>query len=68
MALLLAPANGGEPSVLYAGDAMVDPFDLAVSQDGDTLYVADPAVGTEAQGALLVLAASGGEPMLLAAG
>jgi DNA-binding beta-propeller fold protein YncE len=66
--LLLAPAEGGEPSVLYAGDAMVDPFDLAVSHDGQTLYVADPAVGTETQGAVLVLGTNGGEPMRLAEG
>lgn len=66
--VLLAPAGGGEPRVLYAGDNMVDPFDLAVSHDGDTLYVADPAVGTETQGALLVLPASGGEPTLVARG
>jgi hypothetical protein len=66
--VLLAPAGGGAPRVLYSGDGMVDPFDLAVSQDGKTLYVADPAVGTDTQGALLVLPASGGEPTAVARG
>jgi DNA-binding beta-propeller fold protein YncE len=66
--LLLEPAAGGVPTVLYAGDAMVNPFDIDASMDGKTLYVADPAAGEESGGAILQIAATGGAPTELASG
>jgi DNA-binding beta-propeller fold protein YncE len=65
--VLLQPKTGA-PAVLYAGDAMVNPFDIDVSLDEKTLYVADPAAGAESGGALLELAVSGGTPTELASG
>jgi hypothetical protein len=64
----LEPASGGAPSVLYAGDKLVNPFDIDVSLDGTTLYVADVAGGTDGRGAILSFAVSGGEPTELLAG
>jgi hypothetical protein len=58
----LQPAAGGAPIVLYAGDKLVNPFDLDASLDGTTIYVADVAGGAEGRGALLALATTGGEP------
>src|SRR5262249_10089032 len=48
------------PTVLYTGDALVSPFDLDVSMDGKTLYVADPSAGAESQGAILTVPVAGG--------
>jgi hypothetical protein len=64
----LQPAQGGAPSVLYAGDKLVNPFDIDASLDGKTLYVADVAGGAEGRGAILSLAASGGEPTEVVSG
>jgi DNA-binding beta-propeller fold protein YncE len=55
-------AGGAAPTVLYAGDKMVNPFDIDVSPDNRTLYIADPAAGSEGQGAILTLPVAGGEP------
>jgi hypothetical protein len=69
VAVLLQPPGGGMPTVLYAGDAIVNPFDIDVSLDGKTLYVADPAAGRESEGAILELAVGGGTaPTELASG
>ncbi|HMJ55652.1 MAG TPA: hypothetical protein VK540_26435 [Polyangiaceae bacterium] len=64
----LQPAAGGAPTVLYAGDKMVSPFDIDVSLDGKTLYVADVAGGAEGRGAILSLATTGGEPTEVVSG
>jgi DNA-binding beta-propeller fold protein YncE len=66
--VLLQTAGGGAPTVLYSGDAMVNPFDIDASLDGKTLYIADPAAGAESGGAILELPASGGTPSELASG
>jgi DNA-binding beta-propeller fold protein YncE len=69
VAVLLQPPGGGMPTVLYAGDAVVNPFDIDASVDGKTLYVADPAAGAESGGAILELAVGGGiAPTELASG
>jgi DNA-binding beta-propeller fold protein YncE len=68
VAVLLQPPGGGMPAVLYAGDAVVNPFDIDASLDGKTLYVADPAAGMESGGAILELAVAGGTPTELASG
>ncbi len=62
VAVLLQAASGGAPRVLYSGDALANPLDLALSVDGKLLYVADPAAGAEGLGALLALGVDGGEP------
>jgi DNA-binding beta-propeller fold protein YncE len=56
------------PTVLYAGDKIVNPFDIDASFDGKTLYVADVAGGAEGRGAILSLSTGGGEPTELVSG
>ncbi|HMI87697.1 MAG TPA: hypothetical protein VK550_26605 [Polyangiaceae bacterium] len=66
--VFIEPAQGGTPTVLYAGDRMVNPFDIDASLDGKTLYVADVAGGAEGRGAILALSTTGGDPAELASG
>jgi hypothetical protein len=68
VAVFLQPAQGGSPSVLYAGDKMVNPFDIDASMDGKTLYVADVAGGAEGRGAIFTLSPTGGEPTEVVSG
>jgi hypothetical protein len=56
------------PSVLYAGDELVSPIDIEASADGQTLFVADYAGGTQGSGAILRLSRTGGEPSFAADG
>lgn len=71
-AAVLVAEPGGEPSVLYSGPALVNPFDLDLGTDGDTLLVADSvyldANGENAGGAILSLSLAGGEPTAYAVG
>ena len=60
--------QGSTPRVLYAGDKIVNPFDIDASFDGKTLYVADVAGGAEGRGAILSLSTGGGEPTELVSG
>src|SRR5215471_3284052 len=55
-------ADGMPPTLLYAGDKLVNPFDLDASLDGQTLYIADPSAGADGQGAILTMSIAGGEP------
>jgi hypothetical protein len=66
--VFVTPSDGAAPAVVYAGDLLVNPFDLDVSLDGQTLYIADPAGGADGQGAILTLAVSGGDPAEAASG
>ena len=68
VALFLQPAQGGSASVLYAGDKLVNPFDIDASLDGKTLYVADVSGGAEGRGAILTLGTTGGEPTEVVSG
>jgi len=63
----LQPAQGA-PTLLYAGDKMVSPFDIDASIDGKTLYIADFAAGAEGRGAILSLSTTGGEPTEVVSG
>jgi DNA-binding beta-propeller fold protein YncE len=60
--VFFAPADGMAPTLLYAGDKIVNPFDLDASLDGQTLYIADPSGGADGQGAILTMSIAGGEP------
>lgn len=68
VAILKQSPGGAPPSVLYSGDALVNPLDLAVSLDGETVYVADPSGGPDGSGAVSTLSSSGGEPSVVLAG
>lgn len=59
---------GAAPSVLYAGEQLVSPLDIESSADGETLFVADHAGGSEGSGAILSLPAAGGAVSVLAQG
>jgi hypothetical protein len=68
VAVWLQPAGGASAVVLYAGDKIVNPFDIDASLDGKTLYVADLAGGAEGRGAILTLATTAGEPTEVVSG
>jgi len=68
VAILRASGQGATPSVLYSGDLLVNPLDLAISVDEKTLYIADPAAGVDGGGAILALPSAGGEPVELVSG
>jgi hypothetical protein len=68
IAVWLKPAGDAPPRVLYAGDKLVNPFDIDASIDGKTLYVADIAGGVEGNGAIVTLSPNGGEPTELVSG
>jgi hypothetical protein len=58
----LVPPSGGEATLLYAGDKLVNPSDIDASRDGKTLYLVDSSSGEDGRGAILTLPVSGGEP------
>lgn len=60
--------SGAAPSLLYAGEELVSPLDIEASADGETLFVADYAGGSDGTGALLSLPVTGGAATLLAQG
>ncbi|MFZ5892704.1 MAG: hypothetical protein ACOY0T_16715 [Myxococcota bacterium] len=68
IAILRKGGGAQDVQVLYSGDQLVNPLDIAISLDEKTLYLADPAGGAEGSGAILTLAISGGEPSELLAG
>jgi DNA-binding beta-propeller fold protein YncE len=67
-AVFITPPGGGAPRILYSGDALVNPLDIDVSFDSETLYIADPSAGAEGAGAILALSRAGGEPTELSNG
>jgi DNA-binding beta-propeller fold protein YncE len=60
--------KAGAPTLLYAGDKIVNPFDIDASFDGKTLYVADVAGGADGRGAIVSLSTGGGEPTEIVSG
>lgn len=68
VAVLKQTAGAAEPALLYSGDKLVNPLDIAVSVDASTLYIADPAGGPDGSGAVSSMSSNGGEPTLLLAG
>jgi len=55
------PAGGGEVETL--SQTMVSPFGIAVSTDGETIYVADPWAAGPAGNAIYAIPAAGGDPV-----
>jgi DNA-binding beta-propeller fold protein YncE len=65
--VFMAASAGATPSIVFAGDPFVSPFGIAITDDGKTLYVADPgAEGATDTGRIWVLSTSGGSPTALA--
>jgi hypothetical protein len=71
-AIFSVAAAGGASKVVASGPPLASPFGIAISMDGATLYVADPA-GANANdpkmgklGGIYSVAASGGTPKLVA--
>ena len=67
-AVYKAAASGGQASVLFAGSPLVFPSALAVSEDGKTLFVSDPAAEQDSGvlGGIYTIALPGGTPTLMA--
>ena len=61
------PASGGVASTVFAGAPLVNPTGIAMSNDGRTLYVADPLVyaGPRRTGAIFALPVAGGRPLVV---
>lgn len=59
------PGSGGAVSQLYLGAPLVEPRGISTSGDGKTLYVADPAGGTDGKGVIWTMPAAGDTPMPL---
>jgi sugar lactone lactonase YvrE len=60
------PAAGGTITKIFAGDPLASPLGIAVSADGQQLYVADPAASTaNDEGVIFVLPVGGGTPTAL---
>jgi DNA-binding beta-propeller fold protein YncE len=66
--VFVTAADGMTPTLVYSGDALVNPLDIDASLDGKLLYIADPAAGPDGQGAILTLATAGGDPSIAASG
>ena len=67
-AVFTANADGTGLTKLASGAPFVSPFGITISDDGKTLYVADPGAetDTEEHGAVFSLAVAGGTPSALA--
>jgi DNA-binding beta-propeller fold protein YncE len=60
-------AIGGAPAALHEGDPFVSPFGIAISTDGQQLFVSDPGADSGNDlGQLFVLPTAGGAPTALA--
>jgi len=63
-------AAGGPVTTLVSGDPLVAPFGISISDDGQTLFVADASADATADGedsgGIYTLAVAGGKPSLLA--
>jgi sugar lactone lactonase YvrE len=59
------PAAGGAASVVFTGAPFVDPTGIAISNDGQTLYVADPKAyaGPRRLGSIFALSVTGQRPL-----
>jgi DNA-binding beta-propeller fold protein YncE len=57
----VAADGGGAIETLVAGEPLSAPVGISVSLDGSRLFVADPATGPNASGAVLTLSSGGGE-------
>ncbi|MGC4092829.1 MAG: hypothetical protein QM756_34085 [Polyangiaceae bacterium] len=62
IAILRRETPTSEVEVLYSGELLLNPLDIAISVDEKTLYIADPAGGSEGGGAVFTLPIAGGEP------
>lgn len=65
------PGAGGNASVVFVGDPFTAPLGITISGDDNTLFVADPGAEDKPDdpktslGAILSLAASGGNPSIM---
>jgi hypothetical protein len=60
---------GGEPQKLFEGDPLVSPFGITISDDGQTLFVADSGADTSddrSDGKVFSMSVNGGAPTPLA--
>lgn len=69
-AVFKVAAAGGPVTALVTGDPLVSPFGISISDDGQTLFIADASADATADGedsgAIYTLPVSGGKPTALA--
>ena len=70
-AVFTVPAAGGTPKELFEGDPLLAPFNITISDDGQTLFIADSAADQAAEaersdGRVFSMSVSGGTPTALA--
>lgn len=66
-AVFSAPAAGGAATVIASGEPIGAPVAIAVSSDGSTVYVADPAASSASDlGAILQIPSGGGAATVVA--
>ena len=66
-AVFKAGADGAAPTKLFAGAPLVSPFGITISDDGQTLFVADVGAETETEegGMIFSLPVAGGTPFIV---
>lgn len=64
-AVFSVPAAGGQVTALYSGSPLIDPRGISTSSDGKTLYIADPAAGSDGKGGILSMPSSGDIPVVV---
>lgn len=70
-AVWTVPAAGGQPKQLFAGDPLLAPFNITISDDGQTLFIADSASdgadpdADQSTGRVFTMGIGGGTPAVL---
>jgi sugar lactone lactonase YvrE len=72
-AVLTVPAKGGPVKILHQGEPLASPFGIAISEDGQRLFIADGSASPSGpdgdadddRGGILTMAVSGGVPAFL---
>ena len=70
-AIYKVPATGGAPAKLFEGDPLQSPFGITISDDGQTLFIADSSADGNAEsdrsdGRVFSMNANGGTPTAMA--
>jgi len=67
-AVFLQESASAAPRALFSDEALVSPLDIEASRDGETLFVADYAGGSEGTGVIWMVPVAGGQATAAAEG